>query len=180
MSDIQIKPPVPVANVARQIAEDFRREPRPKSARRSIEQVEKLDRCFAVKDAAESLVLDDSLRPSAEMAKIGEAHAVDPGRVTALPAPPDQPRHVEQEGGVVGHWRGSKHASWGMQTGARRAVGRTSQEPRHASTRPLAQPNVPLRSNTLGLGYACPASHEPCRLRSPTIANARVSFAAAS
>jgi hypothetical protein len=37
------------------------------------------------------------------MVQIGQAHPVDARRVAAFPATPDQPRHVEQEWGVVSH-----------------------------------------------------------------------------
>jgi hypothetical protein len=72
---------------------------------RPFEQVEELERCGAVEYAPKAFVLDDGLRPVSEMPQIGEAHAIDAGRQATFPATPDQPRHVEQIGGVVGHWQ---------------------------------------------------------------------------
>ena len=84
------------------MAERAQKQPSAKSLRWRFKQGEQIVRCAAVEDAPEAVVLHDSLRPIAEMAQIGEAHPVDAGRQATFPATPDQPRHVEQEGSVVG------------------------------------------------------------------------------
>jgi hypothetical protein len=58
-------------------------------------------RAVRIEDAVESAIMDDCLRPLAEMAQIGEANAVNSGRLTSSPAAPDQPRDVEQEWSIV-------------------------------------------------------------------------------
>jgi hypothetical protein len=70
--------------------------------RRFIEKSEQVTRRTSVEDAPEALMLDDGLRTASEMAQIGKAHAIDAGRQAAFPATPDQPRHIEQKGSVVG------------------------------------------------------------------------------
>ena len=48
-------------------------------------------------------MLNDRLRAASKVAQVGEAHPVDARRKTAFPATPDEPRHIEQKGCVVGH-----------------------------------------------------------------------------
>jgi hypothetical protein len=79
-----------------------------------LKQREQLARGLAIENPSEELVVDNGLRASGEMVQVGQAHAVDARRVAAFPATPNQPRHVEQEWGVVSHsgkgeskmWRG--------------------------------------------------------------------------
>ena len=75
-----------------------------KAIRWPPKQVEQVARRFSAQDAAKAIVLNDSLCATFEILEIGEANAIDPGRITASPATPDQSRHVDQERGVVGHW----------------------------------------------------------------------------
>ena len=103
MADIQIEPIFALAAEAAQMAQNSGQQSRAKAHGWSLEQCKQILRCPPIQDPPEALVLDDRLGPLAKMTKIGQAHPVDPRGQPAFPATPDQPRHVEQKRGVVGH-----------------------------------------------------------------------------
>jgi len=103
MTDVEINSTLALGIETAQVAHDGQRQFPAKAGGRAIEQLEQLTRGFAIEDSPKVPVLNHGLRAGAEMAKVGEANPVDPGRVSALPTAPHQPRHIQQVWGVVSH-----------------------------------------------------------------------------
>ena len=90
-------------------------------ALRRFEQREEVLRRSPAQNAAESLVLDHRLGAAFKMAKIGEADAIDARRLIAFPAPPDEPRRIEQERGFVRQRSSGNDGAYGCYRQDRRA-----------------------------------------------------------
>jgi hypothetical protein len=104
MANVEIKPSASATAEVPQMAKRSPRQLPSKTIRGPSKQVEQIARGFSAQDLAKAIVLNDGLCAIAEMLEIGEANAIDAGRITASPVAPDQSRHVDQERGVVGHW----------------------------------------------------------------------------
>ena len=103
VADVQIDPILPLAVETTPVAQHTQRELAAEIYRRAFEKLEQFLGCILVQDTPEPLMMNHGLGTAAEVTEIGEADPVDASRITAHPAPPDQPRYIEQKGGIVSH-----------------------------------------------------------------------------
>ena len=103
MTNVEVEAALPIRIQTAQMLENACGQVPAEAIGLPFEKAEQLDRRPAAEDSSKAIVLNDRLGLVREMPQISQAHPVDPGREAAFPATPDQPRHIEQIGGVVCH-----------------------------------------------------------------------------
>jgi len=102
VTDVEIEAVSPIASGATEPSQRSADKRGSEMPWRVAEKVEQYSRRLAIEDPSKARVLDDGLRLTSKMLQIGQADAIDPGRLTIGPTAPDEPAHVEQQGRVVG------------------------------------------------------------------------------